>query len=226
MSQILAKLGRDLEDKNISTTQRVTRLDEQLSSYSSNTYVLNQEHMPNNSLTQRNIEYSKFAGFMTSLAILEKNAKQFYTNPMWQEIKINFLHFTSLPAELSNPEINTNNSSIIYFVNNLINRLKPLYIFNNLPEIVKYLNEKKYLISLLLDANQKIKEIFPTEKLQLRIIYDPEIKGWRKLIIDIHTLLDADEAFDKLKMLDNIWWLDVSCLVGNDLDININFDEF
>jgi hypothetical protein len=103
--------------------------------------------------------------------------------------------------------------------------LELLYIFNNSVEIIKYLNEKRYLISLLLDAHQKIKGVFPSERLGLRIIYDPEITGWIRLIIDIHTLLDVDEAFEKLKILDNVWWLDISFLVGNDLDININFDE-
>ncbi len=110
-------------------------------------------------------------------------------------------------------------------VNNLINPLKQLYVFNDSLEIIKYLNTKKYLISFLRDANQKIQEVFPNEKLELRIIYDPEITSWRKLTIDIHTLLDVDEAFDKLKELDNAWWLEVSSLVGNDLDININFNE-
>lgn len=77
----------------------------------------------------------------------------------------------------------------------------------------------------MLIAYRKIREFFPDEKLELKIIYDPEIVGWKKLIIDIHTLLDVDEVFDKLKLLDSIWWLDNSHLFGNDLDININFHE-
>ncbi|MBE9171359.1 hypothetical protein IQ238_28990 [Pleurocapsales cyanobacterium LEGE 06147] len=226
MSSGLASLNKDLEDENILTTQKITRLESNLSSFaSSSKYTLDKKRLLNNYLTQKNIEYIEFADFMTSMAILENNARQFYTNPVWQQIKINFLQFSSLPAEISNQVINILNSSRIHLVNNLINRLTSLYIFNNLVEIIEYLSEKKYLISLLLEANQRIKEVFPTEKLKLRIIYDPEITGWRKLVIDIHTLLDVDEAFDKLKTLDNIWWLDVSSLVGNDLDININFDE-
>jgi hypothetical protein len=90
---------------------------------------------------------------------------------------------------------------------------------------LKYLHEKTNLIHLLIEAHEQIKNIFKNEKNVLRVAYDPEIIGWQKLIIDIHTNLDVDEAFDKLKMLDNIWWLDVSFKFGNDLEINISFDE-
>lgn len=96
---------------------------------------------------------------------------------------------------------------------------------NHTVEILQYLNEKKHLISILIEAHEKIKNIFNNDKNVLRVVYDPEIIGWKKLIIEIHTNLDVDEAFDKLKVLDNLWWLDISFKFANDLEINISFDE-
>ncbi len=183
------------------------------------------ENIPSSHSIQEKREDTQLSDFITSLAILEHNPRQLYTNPILAQIKINSSNFTSLGTEVSNFKFHTINSSVIDFVNNSVNYLKPIYIFNNQSEIIKYLNEKKHLIPLLIDASQKIKKVFTNEKLQLRIVHDPEIKYSKKLTIDIHTSLDGDEAFDKLKILDNTWWLDISPLRYNDLEININFDE-
>ena len=99
------------------------------------------------------------------------------------------------------------------------------YSLANLNEVIQYLQEKKELLPFLLEAERQIRKFFAKEKLTLKIIYDPEIANWKKLIIAIHTPLEADEAFDKLKLLDHNWWLDASYLVHNNLDIYIDFDE-
>lgn len=41
-------------------------------------------------------------------------------------------------------------------------------------------------------------------------------------MITIHTQLDVDQAFDRLKQLDNDWWLDIFAHVGNKLNIHID----
>ncbi|NEP42491.1 MAG: hypothetical protein F6K35_26040 [Okeania sp. SIO2H7] len=46
-----------------------------------------------------------------------------------------------------------------------------------------------------------------------------------ELIIAIHTDLDGNEAYEKMKLLDYSWWLDASEIVGNDLEIHIDFNE-
>ena len=107
----------------------------------------------------------------------------------------------------------------------LVEAIKDLYTFNNQVQVIQYLSEQEYLISLLLEAHQKIREVFPNEQLGLRVSSDPEILGWKRLLIAIHTNLDADEAFDKLKLIENNWWLDAASEVGNDLDIHIEFND-
>ncbi|RUT08909.1 hypothetical protein DSM106972_009620 [Dulcicalothrix desertica PCC 7102] len=103
--------------------------------------------------------------------------------------------------------------------------LEKIYSFSNEADIVHYLDENSNLEYLLIEAHDKIKQVFPEERLSLRVAFDPEIVGWRKLVIDIHTKLDADEAFNKIKILDNNWWLDIVSTKANDLNINIEFDE-
>lgn len=106
-----------------------------------------------------------------------------------------------------------------------IERLKERYIFSQPLEVFQKLYENPKLADFLWDAYDKIKEIFVSEKLELKILYDPEIVGWEKLSVAIHTDLDGNEAYDKIKLLDRSWWLDASELVCNELGINIDFDE-
>ncbi|NJL91296.1 MAG: hypothetical protein HC916_17060 [Coleofasciculaceae cyanobacterium SM2_1_6] len=107
----------------------------------------------------------------------------------------------------------------------LSNLLKDRYILFDSHKILQYLHSKRELIPVLLEAERQIRKIFIDEKLALKFIYDPEIASWKKLIIAIHTQLDADDAFDKLKLLDHGWWLNASYSVSSDLDIYIDFDE-
>lgn len=154
----------------------------------------------------------------------EKNQNEHRTNPSIESIQTNLLAGSYFSTDISNHLIH--NSSVALLSNfNFFSEIKSLYTLIHPGEILKYLHEKTNLIHLLIEAHEQIKNIFNNEKNVLRVAYDPEIIGWQKLIIDIHTNLDVDEAFDKLKMLDNIWWLDVSFKFGNDLEINISFDE-
>ncbi|MTJ29582.1 MULTISPECIES: hypothetical protein [Aphanizomenon] len=154
----------------------------------------------------------------------DKNQNEHRTNPSIESIQTNLLAGSYFSTDISNHVIN--NSSFALLSNfNFFSEIKSLYTLINPGEILKYFHEKTNLIHLLVEAHEQIKNIFNNEKNVLRVAYDPEIIGWQKLIIDIHTNLDVDEAFDKLKMLDNIWWLDVSFKFGNDLEINISFDE-
>lgn len=117
------------------------------------------------------------------------------------------------------------NQDFVSLFNNFMNTIQDQYILENDDEIWEYLEQKKELIPTLLEAEKQIRKFFLDEKLSLKIIYDPEIVNWKQLMIFIHTKLDVDKAFDKLKLLDHNWWLDVYYNVGNDLEIHIDFDE-
>lgn len=108
---------------------------------------------------------------------------------------------------------------------NLISELQTLYSFSKPREVIKYLTKNQNMLDILLKAHKKIREIFTYEPLVLRVSFDAEIMGWQRLLIVVYTNLDADEAFDKLKLFENNWWLDAAYEVGNDLDIHIEFNE-
>jgi hypothetical protein len=109
--------------------------------------------------------------------------------------------------------------------NHIIHQITDKYTLLEPTSILAYLTQHKNLTFALLEAEKQIRKIFPHEKLTLKIGHDPEISQPEKLWIIINTQLNADTAFDKLKQLDQNWWLDASDLVNNDLEIHIDFDE-
>ncbi len=147
---------------------------------------------------------------------------QIYTNSCLAEIKQQLYRFESLSTEISNPAINQH---ILCRLNKKIKQVEEKYILKDSQNIKQFLHQNIQLIDLLLEAYQNIKNIFNNEKLVVKFLEDPEIINQKQLAIMIHTNLDADEAFDKLKELEDNWWLDASYQFNNDLDIHISFDE-
>lgn len=143
-----------------------------------------------------------------------------YTHPIRDEISIVLSNSDSEKIDESNLIIENQFTFV-----KLWKKIEEQYILNDAREIFKYLQKKQNIAHFLLSAAPKIAEVFTDEKLELKILYDPEIVGWKKLIIAIHTDLDGNEAFEKLKLLDNNWWLDASELVWDELGINIDFNE-
>ena len=129
------------------------------------------------------------------------------------------------PQEFHSLDLETSNRVSLDFNAVLSNLFKDKYILFDSNKILQYLQSKRELIPFLLEAERQIRKVFISEKLVLKFIYDPEIINWTKLIVAIHTNLDANEAFDKLKLLDHSWWLEASYSINNDLDIHIDFDE-
>jgi hypothetical protein len=213
------------DSENYNSTYKITRLGLINSALdSSSKFVIDRSKftLSQDYYKQQIRENLEIAEFTTSVVSGKYNEQEVYTNPLRKTIKTNLLSFSPLFSEVSNKVINTNYISLL---NNFLNYIQNIYILKNPVEILKFLNEEQDLVYLLLDAANKIREVFNDEKVSLKVSYDPEIVEWKKLIINIHTNLDADEAFDKLKMLDNNWWSDVSFDFGKYLDINIDFDE-
>ena len=170
----------------------------------------------------------------SSLYSIRQNNKKFnligaYQAPISSNIKYKRTSKLSktleLQEEIHSSGLETSNRINQDFHTALSNLLKDKYILLNSHEILQYLQLKRELIPVLLEAERQIRKIFIDEKLVLKFIYDPEIVNWKKLIVAIHTYLDASDAFDKLKLLDHSWWLDASYSVSSDLDIHITFDE-
>lgn len=105
------------------------------------------------------------------------------------------------------------------------NKIRTLYTVEEPLETFKIIIEQEVMISLILEAHSKIRELFPSERLALEVTTDPEIAGWRSLWIIIYTKLEADRAFEKLMILDDTWWLDnITTVVNSKLHINLGWE--
>lgn len=106
------------------------------------------------------------------------------------------------------------------------NKIRSLYTVEEPLEAFKLIIDQQVMISLILEAHSKIRELFPTERLGLEVKTDPEIANWRSLWIAIYTKLDVEEAFAKLNILDDSWWLEAKIAAPkNDLHISIEWES-
>ena len=121
-------------------------------------------------------------------------------------------------GEVENP------SELAKAFDNLIasfNKIKTLYAVENPLETFKIIMEQEAIAPLILEGYDRIRALFPTERLGLEVKTDPEIANWRSLWITIYTKLEVAEAFTKLKHLDRTWWLDASLVIPNNI-LNID----
>jgi hypothetical protein len=122
------------------------------------------------------------------------------------------------------PEERENPSEIAKGFDNLIasfNTIKNLYAVENPLETFQIIMEQEAIAPLILEGYDRIRSLFPTERLGLEVKTDPENVNWRSLWITIYTKLEVDEAFAKLKNLDRTWWLDASLVIPNNI-LNID----
>ncbi len=105
-------------------------------------------------------------------------------------------------------------------------KILSLYTVEDSRETFKLIIEQDAMMSLILEAHPKIRELFPHERLALEVTTDPEIAGARSLWITIYTKLEVDEALDKLMILDDTWWLEAGVTVAkNKLHINLGWES-
>lgn len=100
-----------------------------------------------------------------------------------------------------------------------------IYSFRNRSEILQFVENNVFLIPLLYEINSRIKEYFPLAKNILEVINDPDTEDNIYLVIFIHTDLTAREAFNRLKLFDESWWLKVSIRANKKLFINVEFSD-
>jgi hypothetical protein len=106
------------------------------------------------------------------------------------------------------------------------NKIRNLYTVAEPLETFKLIIEQEVMVSLILEAHSKIRELFPTERLALEVTTDPENANWRSLWINIYTKLDVNRAFEKLMILDDTWWLEnITTVANSKLHINLESES-
>lgn len=87
--------------------------------------------------------------------------------------------------------------------------ISSVYSFRNSREVRAFLEETPSLVELLLEAPPYIAKYFPDSEVFLEVETEPENIDDRQLVAAIATSYSPNEAYKKLKQLDEEWWLDV-----------------
>lgn len=88
-----------------------------------------------------------------------------------------------------------------------IELLEQLYTFRGRTEILQFLDQYPFLVRVLLEAPEKIRQYFPNYELFLEVIPDPEIIDYVLLVLSIVINLDPNDAVDRLNQMNLDWWL-------------------
>ena len=113
----------------------------------------------------------------------------------------------------------------IEYLHREVTLLSRLYNLRGESEVFKFLEDKPSIISLVLEAHERIRDYFGSStELVLEVITDPEATEDYELVIFVRTSLSPDDAFRMLEQLDEEWWLDASEDTNEKLCIHVEFE--
>lgn len=108
-----------------------------------------------------------------------------------------------------------------------IELLEQLYTFRGRTEVLQFLDQYPFLVRVLLEAPEKIRQYFPDSRLFLEVEQDPEAIDWIMLVLSILMNLDPNDAVDRLNQLDWNWGLHNSYEVRSKFFTTLEYpDEF
>lgn len=103
-------------------------------------------------------------------------------------------------------------------------RLRRRYEFKGDTAVEDFLKENPFLVRLLFDAYDRIREYFgPGTRLALEVISDPEAEEERELFLFIQTRLPPKAARTLLAVLDREWWLDAMLDAKGEMTISLEY---
>lgn len=88
-----------------------------------------------------------------------------------------------------------------------IELLEQLYTFRGRTEILQFLDKYPFLVRVLLEAPEKIRQYFPDSGLFLEVVPDAEVIDWIMLVLSILINIDPNDVVDKLNQMNLDWWL-------------------
>ena len=94
-----------------------------------------------------------------------------------------------------------------------IKQLQEIYSFKD-REVLQFIEKYPFLMPLLLEAPDKVREFFPDAGLALKVNIDPEScsEESNELLLLIKSDIDPEESVDILEELDDAWWTKVEHL--------------
>ena len=95
-----------------------------------------------------------------------------------------------------------------------IDLIQKIYTFQDREagEVLQFIEKYPFLIPLLLEAPEKIREFFPDASLRLKVDIDPDSysEESNELLVLVKPDIDPEEAVDTLEELDYAWALNAS----------------
>jgi hypothetical protein len=105
-----------------------------------------------------------------------------------------------------------------------IQALERQYVFKDRDQVISFLENHPFLVSLLLEAYSKIETYFPEyPQVFLEVFTDPEVPDDTQLVASIKTNLSPDEALERLDSFDRKWWLLSMDRAKGELCIDVEF---
>jgi hypothetical protein len=103
------------------------------------------------------------------------------------------------------------------------NYLEKKFEIRNKVSIKEYLIRYPHLFSILEEAYSVIEEIFGRDtQVALEMVRDPEIEDYEQLFGYIKSdNLSPEDAFERLQVFDDIWYVDRIDLIGEHLNFNL-----
>jgi hypothetical protein len=96
------------------------------------------------------------------------------------------------------------------------------YELRDADRVTQFLHGHTHLITLLIEARDRIREYFPESPLVLEVADDPEAAG-SQLVAIIIVSSSPDDVAERLERFDRAWWLGAIRRARGDLCITVEF---
>lgn len=105
----------------------------------------------------------------------------------------------------------------------LLSRLGRMYTLSNSSKLLRFFDENRYLINVVIEAHEELRKRFPSEELLLEVVSDPEADSCDELFAYILTSLPVEDALQRLNDLDDQWFLDELDRTNGLFNFNLRF---
>lgn len=102
-------------------------------------------------------------------------------------------------------------------------KIAKLYSLSNYSKLFLIFDRNRHLIPIIFNAYEEIKKRFPSEKLILESVSDPEAENEEEVFVYILTSLPVGEAIARLNNLDEEWFLSELPRTKGLFNFNIRF---
>lgn len=143
--------------------------------------------------------------------------------PEWQELH-SYYKYHVLANWYSHTEAEEEHTNLIFLADAEIEKLHEWFEFRDEEAVKGFLRNNFFLVGLLSDAAEKIREYFgPDNPIALKVVKEPDATDDRRLFVFIPTKLSPREALARLDELDRDWWFNVLSRARGKLSIDVEY---